>query len=182
MGHVIAHWNRWGNLIGWLAGEDASNYRSGDYQPGLVDLLGLPFKRFTHFLYMNRRNSINFNSKLTCITIFWITLISPILHSSASSPEWSLQILHLQLRLQGFMLSIWPQWSFISDCVLSSQNDTEHSSPASGRWRDDYSKECSHKSQGASKVQPITLVVEPEFCDPTKSLSGSQEWIPWQQN
>ena len=79
MGYVIAHWSRRGNLIGWLAGEDASNCRSGDYQPGLVDLLGLPFKRFTHFLCVNRRNSINFNSKLTCITIFlnYINLSHP---------------------------------------------------------------------------------------------------------
>lgn len=53
----------------------------------------------------------------------------------------------------------------------------DHRSPASGQWRGDYSKECTHKHQGASKVQPITLVVEPEFGDPTKSLSGSQEWI-----
>lgn len=50
----------------------------------------------------------------------------------------------------------------------------EHSSPAPGQWRDDYSKEYSHKSQGASKVQPLTLVVEKEFDAPTNRKS---EWF-----
>ena len=84
--HVITHWDRSGNLIAGLDVGDVSNY----HHFGLVDLLGLLFKTFTHSLYMSRRNSINVNSKLTCITI---------LHSSASPLGWSLQILHLQLRL-----------------------------------------------------------------------------------
>ena len=104
--HVITHWDRSGNLIARLDVGDVSNY----HHLGLVDLLGLLFKSFTHSLYMSRRNSTNVNSKLTCITI---------LHSS-SPLGWSLQILHLQLRLQGFRLSIWSQRSFTGNCVLSS--------------------------------------------------------------
>lgn len=76
------------DLIASLDVGDATSDCSSDHQPGLVDLLGLLLKSFTHFLCKRRRTSMNVNSKLTFMTILRSKFNqSSIFHSSALSQQ-----------------------------------------------------------------------------------------------